>query len=572
MKRLTILGSFVLAAAVLPAPSAQAIDLPVPVWAQKTTSLLLDPLKIIATAPEGRPLTVVVTRRTADGPSIRSISASSTAVAAQLISSAQDDRDTIAVEMAKPVTMTASGPDPLRPKQWAHDMLRTSTAWKSSTGSGVVVAVVDTGVQASHPDLAGRVLKGHDFVGNDSNADDGNGHGTHVAGIIAANTYNSIGVAGMTKAARILPVRVLDSKGSGLDGNVAAGITWATDHGADVISMSLAGGRSSAETSAVAYAISKGVVVVAAAGNIDKEHPSRCPILGSNPAVYPAAEPGVIGVASINSARAVSSFSLCGNWVDVTAPGEGIWSTYRGSAYAELSGTSMATPYVSATAALAIEEIGTGWTPAGVSQLLTGTATDLGASGWDKDSGYGLINPVAMLSHINTHFSLRLPTVNTIAPGAVPLNGTLLLSDGKPVDGAKVTVSTTLYGSRTTHTLTTNSSGAFSTSFNLPHNVTFAVAYGGSGSTDNASTAISFTHVAPKWDYHYTSTGVSVTNYSIYGQTLALQKWNGSAWKTAASVKVTKANWSATAGTGTWRLLSQANSSLAIRASASWTN
>lgn len=570
VKRLTLLGTVLLTVSILPGPAAQA-DSTVPIWARKTASLESDPLKVVGTAPTGEPLRVVITRRTANGPSIESVVARTKASAAKLIGSAQRDKSAIAVEMAQPVKIAAAGPDPLRPRQWAHDLLHTSTAWKAATGVGVVVAVVDTGVQANHPDLAGRVLKGYDFVFGDATPDDQNGHGTHVAGIIAANTYNRIGIAGMTKAAKVLPVRVLDARGEGDSGTVSAGIKWAVDHGADVINLSLAGPRSSAESSAVAYAISKGVVVVAAAGN------NHCAL--STTASYPAADPGVIGVGAVTRTRAIADYSSCGSWVDVSAPGGdagsdagGIWSTYKGSGYVSLSGTSMATPYVAATAALAVEEIGPGWTPAGVAQVLTGTATDLGAVGRDDNYGSGLINPVAMLNHINTHFTLSVPSATTIAPGAVPVSGRLLLTDGTPVPSARVSISTTLYGKKQVHTVTTDANGAFTTTYNLPHNVTFAVVYGGSGATDNISKTIKFTHVAPKWTYTHTSSKAYVTNYSIYRQKLALQKRSGSTWKTVKSTTVTTSKWSATAGKGTWRLVSYANASLASRVSAAWTN
>lgn len=568
MKRLTLLGSFVLIAALLPAPSAQA-DQALPAWARRTASLALDPVKIVDTVKSGKPLQVVITRRTANGPSIQTVAASTRSRAAKLIGSAQGEKDAIAVEMVKTVKIAKSGPDPLRSRQWAHDLLHTSTAWKAATGVGVVVAVVDTGVQASHPDLSGRVLQGYDFVGRDTNADDANGHGTHVAGIIAANTYNSIGIAGMTKSAKVLPVRVLDAVGEGTDANVASGITWAANHGADVINLSLAGPKSSAESAAVSYAISQGVVVVAAAGN------DGCGLL--TPASYPAADDGVIGVAAVTRTRSIASYSSCGSWVDVAAPGGdgatdagGIYSTYRGSSYASLSGTSMATPYAAATAALAVEEIGPGWTPAGVAQVLTETATDLGATGRDGSFGAGLINPVAIVNHINTHFALAVPSAATVAGGAVPVKGRLLFTDGSPVATSTVEVSTTLHGAKDTHTVTTDAQGGFETSYRLPHNVTFAVVYRGTGATDNTYRTIKYTRVLPKWTYHYTATKIAVTNYSIYKQKLALQKISGGRWKTVSSITVSKSSWTPKTGRGTWRLVSYANSSLTYRISPRW--
>ncbi|MBC7594492.1 MAG: S8 family serine peptidase [Kineosporiaceae bacterium] len=319
MKRIIFLVSLALATTVMSAPAAQA-EPPVPAWAQQASSLNLSPAAIVAKAPKGKPLKVVITRRTANGPVIDSSMESSAADAKRLIASAQGKDSTIGIDMAQPVHMAVTN-DTYRSRQWALTTLRAEPAWKFSVGTGVTVAVVDTGVQSNHPDLAGKVLKGYDALAKGTSAADENGHGTHVAGIIAAIANNGRGVAGLTRGTRILPVRVLDAQGGGDTAGVAQGIVWATNHGAQVINMSLAARLSdSATRSAVAYAISRNVVVVAAAGN------DGCELFGSPPS-YPAAYPGVIGVGSIDSGNAKSRFSDCGSWVDVTAPGGGIWST-----------------------------------------------------------------------------------------------------------------------------------------------------------------------------------------------------------------------------------------------------
>lgn len=373
------LAALAMAVAVMQAPAAHARS-HTPAWAQRTASLQSDPADIVASAPRGEPLKVVVTRQTDRGPVVESVEVASASAAKRLVAAVQNDDDAIGVGMAHPVRMAvAIGPDPLRPQQWAHDVLNVSTAWKDADGNGVTVAVVDTGVQGNHPDLSGKVLPGRDFVDNDSNAMDENGHGTHVAGIVAASSNNRIGIAGMTRRAKILPVRVLDANGDGDTGAVAAGIAWAVNHGANVINLSLAGTESDdAMRTAIAYAVSKNVVVVAAAGN------SGCSNDGlsdeSLPAIYPAAYPDVIAVASIDRNQAVSSFSSCGSWVDVAAPGDGIISTMIPSpapglgcgttGYCVMAGTSMAAPHAAAVAAFAIEEIGPTWTRAGVQHLI----------------------------------------------------------------------------------------------------------------------------------------------------------------------------------------------------------
>ena len=574
VKRLTLLAGVAMAIAVLPAPTAQA-DNPIPAWARKTTSLAISPTNIVKSAPDGAPLKVVITRRTGHGPASESIIATSAAQARQLIADAQKSATTIGVGIAQPVRIVA-GDDTYRSRQWALNTLKAETAWASAVGNGVTVAVVDTGVQSSHADLSGKVLSGYDVVAPGTSDADQNGHGTHVAGIIAAVAGNKRGIAGLTKGSKILPVRVLDANGNGDTADVAEGIRWAANHGAKVINLSLASTRSDPATqSAVAYAVSRNIVVVAAAGN------NGCGILGSG-SNYPAAYPNVVGVGSINSNKSASNFSACGPSVDVAAPGGGIISTTilnsvglgcsKTSTYCTLSGTSMASPYAAATAALAIDEIGPTWSQAGVQSLLTSTATDLGSAGRDNTYGYGLINPVAMLRHINTHFVLTLPTANIAAGDNVKVTGKLLRTDGSAVSNVPVALSTTLDGKNHSWPLTTNSTGTFVKDVSLPHNATFTARFAGNASNDDTTLSTSFAKVAPQWSYSHTASKVSVTNNSLYGQKLSLQKKSGTTWTTVSSVTVTKAAWSATTGAGTWRLHSAANNKVIARSSDSWTS
>ncbi len=196
-------------------------------------------------------------------------------------------------------------------------------------------------MQYDHPDLAGKVIRG-DHVDNDWDPYDGNGHGTHTAGIAAAVTNNARGIAGMAPEATIYAVRVLDESGSGTLQNVANGIIHAADNGADVINLSLGSPNDSITLKeAVDYAWNKGVVVVAAAGNDGSAQPT-----------YPAYYSDAIAVAATDSDESKASFSNYGNWVDVAAPGVNIYSTYTDGGYASLSGTSMATPHVAGLAGL----------------------------------------------------------------------------------------------------------------------------------------------------------------------------------------------------------------------------
>ena len=246
------------------------------------------------------------------------------------------------VEVDSPLAATWVPPDPLWSYQWEQRQVRVQRAWNMERGSWqTVVAVVDTGVQLTHPDLTKRLVDGYDFIHHDRRPGDDNGHGTAVAGIIAATT-NSIGISGMCAHCRIMPVKALDANGIGYWTVAAKAIIWAADHGADVINLSF-GGPSGGSTlgDAISYARSKGAVVVAAAGNF-----------GSQAQFFPAAYAGVISVAATDPLDIQYSWSdFSTSWVDVAAPGC-TWATQRGSAYGSFCGTSAATPVVSGIAAL----------------------------------------------------------------------------------------------------------------------------------------------------------------------------------------------------------------------------
>lgn len=227
--------------------------------------------------------------------------------------------------------------------QYGPQLIQAPAAWEVTTSTpDIRIAVVDTGVQLTHPDLSGKLVSGYDFVSNDSIPDDPNGHGTHAAGIAAAATNNGRGIAGIAPNASILPVRVLDQAGNGSLDQVARGIIYAADQGVQVINLSLgAPYRAYTLQRAVEYAWNRGAVVVAAAGNDN-----------SNTLNYPAAYPHVIAVASVDANDRKSTFSNYGDWVDVAAPGSEILSTYPNNNYAYLSGTSMAAPHAAGLAAL----------------------------------------------------------------------------------------------------------------------------------------------------------------------------------------------------------------------------
>lgn len=278
----------------------------------------------------------------------------------------------------------------------------------------VVVAVVDTGVAAAHPDLLGAVLEGRTFVSAPSSAcapdgigSDDNSHGTHVAGIIAARASNGIGIAGVASNARILPVKALDCSGLGSMSDIAEGITYAVDRGARIVNISLGTSSDSATlAAAVRYALSRNVLVVAAAGNCGNG-PSRC-FNTVNLPEYPGAYPGVVAVGATSTDDTIASFSTQGTQVALAAPGVRIVSTTptyptyqseRGAptGYAAFSGTSQATPFVSGVAAVLL-----GADPSLTAQQLADrlkqNADDLGLPGTDVAFGAGRLNALRALS------------------------------------------------------------------------------------------------------------------------------------------------------------------------------
>jgi thermitase len=274
-------------------------------------------------------------------------------------------------------TLSYTPNDPRFDEQWGLIKPRFQDAWSGTRGRGVRVAVVDSGAAISHPDLRDKIAMKRDFKHNDSTVEDRAGHGTHVAGTVAAETNNVIGVAGGCPACRLMIAKVFDPD-AGHDFAIARGITWSADNGADVINCSFVGpGVSSALRNSIDHATSKGAVVVAAAGNGDTNNPK-----------YPAAYPKVIAVAATTKTDQRASFSNYGSWVDVAAPGVNILSTFpRGYKY--LSGTSMSAPHVSALAGLLASQ---GRSPANIRERILSTAVDLGPDGRDPYYGAGRIS------------------------------------------------------------------------------------------------------------------------------------------------------------------------------------
>jgi type VII secretion-associated serine protease mycosin len=297
--------------------------------------------------------------------------------------------------------------------------VRLPQAWDLSKSTGSqLVAVLDTGVDAGHPDLTGRIVSGYNTISNTSNTVDDNGHGTMTLGIIAANTNNGIGIAGVGWSAKAMPVKVLDSEGSGYDDDIAEGIDWAVAHGAKVINMSLGGpGDNAVLHDAVKRAVAKGVVVVVAAGNDGTDVPQ-----------FPASYPEVIAVAATNASGALTDFSSYGSWVDVAAPGWDIISTGVRSMtpsgydpYWYCTGTSCSAPIVTGIAAL-VKNKWPSWTPVQIAARIKATARDAGPRGADPYYGYGNVDAYAALGgRWTTDFSISTPDGNDQPARAVAL-------------------------------------------------------------------------------------------------------------------------------------------------------
>ncbi len=262
------------------------------------------------------------------------------------------------------VSAVARTNDPYFDLQWALYTMPSGQINASSGGSGTIVAVLDTGVDSGHEDLQGKVIDARCFS-QTNGFSDVNGHGTHVAGIIAAIADNNIGIKGAAPDVKLLNGKVAEDSGLVWESNVAQGITWAVDRGALVINMSLAApSKSAALVQAIEYAWSRGVVLVAAAGNYNRG------------LTYPAAIPEVIAVAALNKDGTVWSDSNDGDFIDVYAPGVEIYSTLPHDSYGYYNGSSMAAAYVSAVSAMAFnavsDEDGDGYLNDEVVEMVTG--------------------------------------------------------------------------------------------------------------------------------------------------------------------------------------------------------
>jgi subtilisin len=322
---------------------------------------------------------------------------------------------------------------------WGVDRIDADLVWPGgNTGAGVDVAILDTGIDGRHPDLA--VVDGINYSGppekegstDPADWNDGYGHGTHCAGIVAA-LNNGVGVVGVAPGARLHAVKVLDDNGMGYTSDIIQGLEWSVLNHMRVASMSLGGGGSTSLQQACDKAFAAGVLLVAAAGN------------SSGPVSFPAAYPSVMAVSATDSQDKLAYFSSFGPEIDLGAPGVNISSTFKGGAYAEMSGTSMACPHVTGTAALA-------WAAGAASNVavrdtLTSTAEDLGTVGRDTSFGYGLVDAQKATGIGATTVRITNPADGATVAGTVTIEATVGGSNG--ITGVEFFVDTTSIGSGT---------------------------------------------------------------------------------------------------------------------------
>lgn len=316
--------------------------------------------------------------------------------------------------------------DPYLGSEWHLAKIGATIAWDSATGTGVTIAILDTGVDVSHPDLADKIVPGWNFHNNTSNIADDYGHGTKVAGTAAASTNNGIGVAGVAAATRIMPIRISDSAGTGSWSAMAQGLTYAADKGVRVANISFMVGGISTVQSAAQYMKSKGGLVFVSAGN-------------TGVAYSAAPSSSLIVVGATASDDTVASFSTFGPYVSLSAPGVGIYTTAKGAAYGAVSGTSFASPTAAGVAAL-VMAANPGLSSTQVESLLFSTALDLGSAGKDAYYGNGRVDAAAAVKAALAMpvADTRSPTVSITAPGNSSTVSGLVVVDVMAADNVGV--------------------------------------------------------------------------------------------------------------------------------------
>lgn len=327
--------------------------------------------------------------------------------------------------------------DPSLASQWHLAKVGAQAAWDTSTGSEVIIAILDTGVDASHPDLFAQMVPGWNSYDNNGDSSDVHGHGTAVAGTAAASGNNAIGVASVAYGSKIMPVRISDPSGYGYFSTMASGLTWAADHGARVANISYENVASSSTVeSAAQYLKSKGGLTVICAGN-------------SGTLQTVASSGNLVVVSATNSSDARTSWSNYGAYVDIAAPGQSVLTTSRGGGYGQWSGTSFASPIVAGTAALMMAA-----NPAlpadQVQSLLYSTSVDLGTAGRDDYYGAGRVDAAqaTLAAATTTAFDTQAPTVAISAPAGGKVAGLVAVDVAASDDVGVVSVDLVVNGSK----------------------------------------------------------------------------------------------------------------------------
>jgi thermitase len=328
--------------------------------------------------------------------------------------------------------------DPLFPSQWHLPRIAAPDAWSSTTGSsGIIIAILDSGVDGSHPDLAQKMVSGWNFYDNNANTADVYGHGTKVAGTAAASGNNGTGVASVAWNCLIMPVRISDTTGYAYYSDIARGLTWAADHGARVANISYMVTTSATVTSAAKYFYDHGGVVSSSAGNYSTFDSS-------------ADNPYILTVSGTDENDALYSWSNTGNNIDLAAPGCVGNTTTMGGGYASACGTSFSAPIVAGVAALVLS-MNSSLTPAQVTNILRQSADDRGPAGWDPTYGYGRVNAARAVesawSVADTQplsVSITSPSNGATVSGQVSVQASA--TDSVAVTSVRLYVDGTLYG------------------------------------------------------------------------------------------------------------------------------
>ncbi|KQV61294.1 MULTISPECIES: S8 family serine peptidase [unclassified Duganella] len=385
-------------------------------------------------------------------------------------------------ELDQMVPVAATANDPYLGSEWHINKIAANTAWDTSQGAGVTIAILDSGVDSAHADLAGNIVAGYNSYDNNTNTADVCGHGTKVAGSAAAVTNNALGVAGVAGKAKIMPIRIAFlSSGScyAYFSTMASGLTWAADHGARIANISYASvPASSAVQSAANYLRSKGGLLFVSAGNYNRDE-------GFTPTT------AMIPVSATASNDTRASFSSYGAFVALSAPGSGIYTTVKGGGYGGVNGTSFSSPIAAAVGAL-VMAANPSLTADQVQDILFNTAVDLGTAGRDIYFGYGRVNAAGAVAaamaaplpdNVAPAVAMTSPSGNSTVSGLVAID--VNASDNRAVTRVDLKVNGIVVASDTSvpFGFSWNSSGVANGINSLA-----AVAYDAAGNAGNSST------------------------------------------------------------------------------------